>query len=526
MLQYEYVFEVNHDIVARIYDSEADESRYRRYSKDLYSPPLYLPSTNGDYYSFTDNKPLKKLTFNKASDFRECLKNYKDYDNCPVYGNTSFVQNFIREEFKNSIDSDHKFHTWYLDIEVRSINGFPQPEVAQEEITLIQIYDTKIKNFIILGIKDLNIEITSTFGEVKYIKCSNEKEMMHKFISILDKLNPTAIVGFNSYGFDFPYITNRLTNLHINNNQLSPVRQIIWTDAKTKEGIEYKKVSWEGRYLLDIQDLYVKYKGSNLPRLSLEAISQHELGDGKINHDEYFSFEEFYNNDFDRFVEYGLKDVELLIQLENKLKFIDTAKYVAYSCGVNVYDVFGTYRQWMSIIYNTALAENKILPTKAQYTNSDDLYLGGWVFSKPGKYDWVFSFDFASLYPSVIRFLNLGVDTLVKDYEMNDELKYIKEKYLTYYNKEFEEKIKEHNHNMDEFYFLKNLVQNKEEIHKILTKNNVCMTPNGYFYKKEKQSFSSMMMEKFFNQRKVHKKDLKKYGDIVEMIDLEIKSRK
>lgn len=525
MLQYEYVFEVNHDIIARIYDSEKDESRYVSFSKDQYTPSLFIYSKDGEYKSFTDNTPLKKVTFNKASLFRDYLKSYKD-TNFNLYGNTSFVQNFIRTEFQDTTKSDHKYHTWYLDIEVRSLNGFPKPELAKEEITLIQIYDTKIKTFIILGTKEFNASLNSTFGSIKYIKCSDEKSMLGKFIGILDRLNPTAIAGFNSYGFDFPYITNRFQNLGLDNRLLSPVRQIIWSDAKNKDGIDYRKVSWEGRYLLDIQDLYIKYKGANLPRLSLEAISQHELGEGKVVHDEYFSFEEFYNNDYEKYVEYGIKDVELLIQLENKLKFIDTAKYVAYSCGVNVYDVFGTYRQWMSIIFNVALSQNKILPIKAQYTNTDDVYLGGWVFSSPGKHEWVFSFDFASLYPSVIRFLNLGVDTLVKENELNDELRYIMDKYLTYYKKEDEEKIKEFNHNMDEFYFLKNLVQNKEEINAILTKNNVCMSPNGYFYRKDAQSFSSMMMEKFFNQRKIHKKDLKKYEDVVGVIELEIKQRK
>jgi DNA polymerase elongation subunit (family B) len=139
------------------------------------------------------------------------------------------------------------------------------------------------------------------------------------------------------------------------------------------------------------------------------------------------------------------------------------------------------------------------------------------VFSKPDIHEWIVSFDFASLYPSIIRFLNLGVDTLVKPHEMNEDLIYIRDKYLTYFNKENETKIKEFNHNMDEFYYIKGLIDNKDEINSILKKHNVSMSPNGYFYKHSETSILSEMMERFFNERKEYKKsnssNMKLYDD-------------
>jgi DNA polymerase elongation subunit (family B) len=203
--------------------------------------------------------------------------------------------------------------------------------------------------------------------------------------------------------------------LGIDKRKLSPVGIITSEETTTPEKITYTKFDWVGRYLLDYRELFIKYSYDKLAKYSLEYVATHVLGVGKVDHDEYLSLEDLYLNNYNKFVQYGITDIELLIAMDKKLKFIATASMVSWTCGVNIYDVFGTLKQWSSFMYNEAMKQNKILPLQQQFSDPYAVYVGGWTKSSPGKHSWVVSFDFASLYPSNIRFLNIGTDTLVKE---------------------------------------------------------------------------------------------------------------
>jgi DNA polymerase elongation subunit (family B) len=262
--------------------------------------------------------------------------------------------------------------------------------------------------------------------------------------------------------------------------------------------------------------LYLKYTFTKLPRFNLESIARHELGEGKVNHDEFTDFEDFYQHNYNTFLEYGNKDIELLIMLENKLKLIETAKYLAYMCGVNIPDVFGTYKQWHSLVYNTALKQNIILPLKQQYRNENDGFPGGWVVSKPGKYDWIISFDYNSLYPRTAQALNYGLDSLVKPEEEPEELKELRKKYFSWYSLQNCDKLKEISNNLPEEHDnLVYMMEHKKEIHSVLEKYNVCASPNGYFYRKDKQSLFGYLMGKLYDERLQAKANIKKYESLM-----------
>jgi DNA polymerase elongation subunit (family B) len=251
-----------------------------------------------------------------------------------------------------------------------------------------------------------------------------------------------------------------------------------------------------------------------LPRLSLEVIASHELGEGKVEHDEYESMEEFFLTDYDKFMTYGVKDVELLVLLDRKLKFIDTVKMIAYKCGVNLTDVMGTLKQWQSFMYNEAFYINKILPVKQQFNLHDGVYVGGWVKSVPGKYDWVASFDFSSLYPNAIRAINIGVDTLIKN--IPEELLVLKKQYFSYYTPDNEEAIKSSNNSKEELFFIMNLIKNKEYIRSVLEKYNVVVSPNGKFFTKKETSLLADLMGRIYSDRKEEQKAAKKYKKLLE----------
>lgn len=528
--QYEYVFETKDKLYARIYDPNTNTSELKQYHKSEYIPPLYLPAKEGEYTSHVkESTILKEYTFGSMQDYRDFYANYEN-STLVLHGNKSIIQHYIRTNFPDTEASNHEFRGWHLDIETRNIiKDMPFNEKASkalEEISLVQFYDTYEKEFYLLTTKDYDFKYTTELGKINFIVYANEYDMMRAFVKMLKTKDPVYLNGFNTYMFDYPYIIKRLRILGIAPEHLSPVGMIKSKPATNKDGIEYEHYDIVGRILLDYRELYLKYSFAKLPRYNLESIATYELGEGKVNHDEFTDFEDFYQNNYGLFLEYGNKDIELLIMLENKLKLIETAKFIAYKCGVNIPEVFGTYKQWHSYMYNKALSLNIVLPIKQQYRDESDGFPGGWVVSKPGKYDWIISFDYAQLYPSCIKSLNYGLDTLVKPEEMSDELKYIKDKYFSWYTIERCDELKVLNNNNAEHEHIQYIMANKEEIHGVLQKYNVCASPNGYFYRKDKISIYSKLLRQLGDERGVAKKNIKKYSNLYERVLLEINERK
>lgn len=514
--QYEYVYETKDKLHARMFDTETQTSQLFSFPKSQWVPPLYIPNKDGEFTSHVKGSmKLKEYTFSSQKEYKDFFDRYED-SQAMLHGNKSIVQNFIRKVNPKTEEANHAFRGWHLDIETRNVIKDIQFNIkadkALEEISLIQFYDTYDKEFYLLATKDYDFKYTTDLGKINFIVYESEFVMLRAFVSMLKEKDPLFINGFNTYMFDYPYIIKRMRKLGLSPEEMSPVGIIKEKPATNKDNIEYTHYDIVGRILLDYRELYLKYSFNRLPRYNLESICNSELGAGKVNHDEFTDFEDFYINDYGTFLEYGNRDIELLILLENKLRLIETAKSIAYLCGVNVPDVFGTYKQWHSLVYNTALREGIVLPIKQQYRNESDGFPGGWVVSKPGNYEWIISFDYNSLYPKTAEAMNYGLDTLVKPEEEPNELKELRKKYFSWYNLDNCLKLKEEtNNHPEEHAHMKFMMDNKEEIHAVLAKYDVSASPNGYFYRRGTQSLFGGLMGKLYDQRLEAKANMKKY---------------
>lgn len=452
-------------------------------------------------------------------------------------------------------------------------------------ITSIQIYDTKHKDYIILGLKkDWNNDnnFKSDLGPVRYYNMASEENMLKSFLTLLNKRFPTMLVGWNSEGYDYPYITGRVARVldgveslfyedqdnrtgeiiqKFNTNvlkggyvkQLSPLGSVKHREVETNYGTQHT-FQWEGLFLEDYKDLYQKYTYTSLTSYSLSNVCTHELGQDKVAHDEHASFDDFYLNDFNKFIEYGIQDVALLAYLDEKLKLIDLAKYLAYMCGVTINDVKGTLKQWHNYIYNESIKRGLVLPLTNRFPESDTAFLrdviqkmqdgslalaeerrdkflrcysdpklhgqkfiGGWTYASTAYHKWVFSLDFASLYPSAIRWGNIGADTLIEPSKMHPDLMEIRAKYFNYYEKDWDTPEV----SGETARFIAEVLRKPEvveEIRAVLLKHNVCATPNGMFFTKERQSVTAELITSLQTQRKVYKKQMKGYQQQMEDI--------
>ena len=213
-----------------------------------------------------------------------------------------------------------------------------------------------------------------------------------------------------------------------------------------------------------------------------DYIANYELGEKKLDHDEYDTFREFYTKDWDKFVRYNIIDVQLVDKLEDKLKLIELAITMAFDAKVNFIDIHYQVRMWDTIIYNYLKKQNIVIPPKKR-TSKSQKYAGAYVKEpKPGKYDWVVSFDLNSLYPHLIMQYNISPETLKDDKHPTATVDRIL----------------------------------KEEIDFQLHKDSaVCA--NGAMYRTDIRGFLPEIMEKIYTERTIYKKKMlaakQKYED-------------
>jgi len=380
-----------------------------------YSPSLYLPSrknTQGKYKSLT-GLPLDEKVFDDIRAARDFVKQFDGLPGAPViYGQTRYEYAYIASQHKGMIDYDHeKILIGVVDIEVGSENGFPDPYLANEPITAIAI---KYLNgdMVVFGCGDYQKK-----GTEIYIKCKDEWTLCKKFLELWQKKCPDILTGWNTKFFDVPYLINRFRKIlgEDDAKKLSPWNYI--GERKTvingKQLIAYDMM---GVASLDYIELYKWYApgGKSQESYRLDNIAQVELGEGKISYDEYDNLHSLYRLNYQLFIEYNIKDVELIIKLEDKLKLLELATTLAYDTKSNYEDVFAQTRMWDALT-NAYLLERDIIVPPRIVKDKDAAFEGAYVKEvQVGAHDWVASFDLNSLYPHLMMQYSISPENLVE----------------------------------------------------------------------------------------------------------------
>lgn len=315
-------------LYARLFNTETEQSRIKSFLVDNYIPPLFIETeTDSKFKSFNHGKNLEKVPLAKIKDHKQAIKQVNNERSSlkaagvselpQIYGSKSIPFEFIRQHWSNSLECNHDIPVLFIDIETRSKNGFPMAHLAEQEIVLIQCYFTTAEQYIVLGTKEWD----NPPSHVKYIKLNSEIELLNAFIKILRKMNPGIITGFNSNGFDLPYIYHRMEKLDLDPNMLSPINKatnkesrydartggFIETPIKGKSAdeMEYFGIIIEGVICLDYRDLVLKYSFLKLPNYKLDTVAKACGLSGKHKR---VSFEYM---DFDS--SYSAKKIKLLI---------------------------------------------------------------------------------------------------------------------------------------------------------------------------------------------------------------------
>ena len=255
----------------------------------------------------------------------------------------------------------------------------------------------------------------------------NEADMLSTFLGLLDDAD--ILSGWNSSTFDIPYLVNRITQVL----DEDATKQFCLMDQfpKAREFEKFGKIQTTydlvGRVHLDYLDLYQKYTYEERPSYKLDSIGEYELGENKVQYDG--TLDQLYNQDFRTFIEYNIQDVILLNNLDKKLKFISTANKLAHANTVLIMTAMGSVAIIDQGIINKAHQLGLIVPNKKKVNDGELTQAAGAyvAYPKVGIHEWVGSLDVNSLYPSAIRALNMGPETIVGQIRQVLTNAYIKE---------------------------------------------------------------------------------------------------
>jgi DNA polymerase elongation subunit (family B) len=381
-----------------------------------FKPTMYVNARNkNSEWKTLEGRSVEPLQFETMREATEFSKRYQHVDNFKVYGQNNFISQFIAEKFPRDIKFDRELPViTTIDIEVASDEGFPEPDKADYPVISICTKSSKEDFFRVWGLGDYDPPENAI-----YTKCDTELQLLDQFIDYWQNHgSPDIVTGWNSKGFDIPYLVNRTRKVI---GEESTKRYSPWgvVSARTVRGkMGHKDVETYdimGIAQLDYYDLFQKFTYNTLGQQEsyrLDHIAHVVLGERKLSYEEHGSLHTLYKEDHQKFIDYNIRDVELVDLLEEKLGLITLAMTMAYRGGVNYEEVFGTTTIWDTIIYRILNLQKIAVPSKTEKPKGD--FAGGYVKEpQVGSHDWVTSFDLNSLYPMIIVQYNMSPETVV-----------------------------------------------------------------------------------------------------------------
>ena len=570
----------NFKVYERVFDTDTGTTRVNQIDgKSEY----FVEDPKGLYTNFLDDSIKYSKKFGNAKDAREHAGSCS-----PIYRN-------IRDNYIETKSFNKNPRVWYLDIETRSgvhykisdqrqvllknketgeitrttledtqklkesslqnylisedgfnfsevqystlfekTQSFPDPELAEQEITLIQILDNLEKTVYILGTRDFELSDLEKLGysfdySVKYANCKTEIQLLKTFLALFNKLNPLLILAWNGNGFDYPYIVNRLKNLGFTESLSKYGSATLTKNVNDKGQVSYELDS-NGHFFMDFMEIYKKFTFDPRSSYSLDNISEIELGEHKVPHTEFLTFDSFYtgsdyqysdseysdklrelirksygSEDFLKyvnlqFVYYGITDVILLKKLNDKLKLVELMSTVSEIMGVLLDDTLKTVKPWSQHIANEAMKQNKVMPPKREVEAPN--IIGGFVKEPiPGLCKWCMNVDVNSMYPMLsIAAFNMSPETYISMDKAPPELRDLLKSVI---KKEQDE---------EQFLDLKdNNIEKFEKITNLLQKYKLSLGINGALFDISKKGLIPSLVTEIYNNRKKAKKTMNNY---------------
>jgi DNA polymerase elongation subunit (family B) len=301
----------------------------------------------------------------------------------------------------------------------RKYNDFPNPEDPYHTINVITCYDNFSKKFHTFGLKPYTAKLQSN---VIYTHCDNERELLIKFIEYMEADYPDILSGWNSEGFDIPYIINRMGHVLGEDyvKRLSPVSNVYYRVMRGQFGQEKKRYYIDGISCLDFLDIYRRFCLKLRESYKLDAIGEVELGEKKVDYSG-MSLAELSERDWNKFIDYNIQDVNLLVRLEQKLQYLPLLRMLSYVGLTTLEGAMGTLQVINGALCIKARQRGEVISTFVR-SDGEGKNPGAYVAEpKSGFKNHIISFDANSLYPNVMISLNTSPETKVGRVDIVDD---------------------------------------------------------------------------------------------------------
>ena len=381
------------------------------------------------------------------------------------------------------------------DIECEMTSGLPNPEEAKNELTSIALHDSATNQYWVLVMDKESLMVEKTTDKAIVLPFKTEEEMLLKYLELYEQINPSIVTGWNIDYFDTPMLYNRIKRLlgERHANRLSPIGQCFWSPYR-------KRYFMAGVSYLDYISLYKIYNYGELPNYRLDTVAQIELGRGKIEYQG--NLDQLFRDDIEKFIEYNLVDVELVVDFDKKLQFIDLCRGICHAGHVPYEDFVYSSKYLEGAMLTYLRRGNLVAPNKpadrqermqAIRDNNEEKFIGAYVKDPiVGKYDWIYDLDLTSLYPSIIMTINISPETKIGKVKDWDVQKYLKGEVDTYY--------------------IGDDAISKENLKEYLEKSKFSIASNGVLYRTDTVGCIPGVLDLWFKQRVEFRKLEKKYG--------------
>ena len=470
----------------------------KRFKEEVFydTPYLFTSTKYQSEYHLIDGTPVDRLEFNSIKEAKAKIAQVAGVSNMKLYGATDFKYMYLYDEYKGEIDFDFSLiNVISIDIETDMNNGFGDASKADRaitDLTMCRLIDGKSVTF-------STIDYKKGSEDHLFVYCKNEVELLSKFLDYWEmrKWSPDIITGWNIAAFDIPVIVKRCIQVldageHLRISPFGIVNPRIFRAKRTGKEIETFDIV--GISILDYMEAYLKFAPSQREQYTLQFISQFELGDTKVDYSEYGSLQGLRVKNPELFVDYNIKDADLINRLEGKLHYLEQIVTMAYVIKCNYENILYTVKPWDILIINYLMDRNIVVPFFEE-SKDDSEIVGGYVKPPvPGLYEYVTTLDYTSLYPSVAMSFNISPDTIHSKLTKNLDV--------------------------DEI-----LHGDISKLTDQLKQRNFTITANSCLFKRDKRGFIPDIMKFFFEERKRVKDRMKSNQKTLQKIENELKRR-
>lgn len=456
-----------------------------------YKKYAYKKNAHGNYTTL-DGSKVEKVTDWDESDEQRGLIYESDVNP---------VTRTLIDMYYETDDMSEGHRELFFDIEVSTEGGFAKPDDPWQPLTSISFHDRAGKRTVAIIIDKNNTVKPYTDVDLTLEVVSNELDLINKFLTYYLEIRPTILSGWNIDFFDIPYLYNRIGRVLGKEfaNMLSPIGEV----EHLKNRNMYKI---QGVTSYDYMYLYKLFTQNEEVSYALDAISKKELGYGKIQYEG--TLDTLYKTDIEKYVKYNVNDVTLVVDLDNKLKYISLARGICHKGHVAYDEIYMTtrYLDGACLVYMKRLGI--VAPNKKKTQHSEDSdedesndFEGAFVKDPvPGLYEWTFDEDMAALYPNVMRTLNISPETKVGRFINWDSVK------KDFYEGNFTSSVAKLAAGS------KTIDVRTSELRQWLSDNKFSITSIGVIYDLDKRGLVPSILEAWSNEREEFRGLAKKYG--------------